>query len=278
MTTLFAGVTTMRAKALCLSERIDVRALESTTRLSPSAPLCFSAGAAGACVVFRYGVVVLINIAPLEEATLLAQLQAFLGEPFPKPETEELEISIAADDAVSANLNEGVGEMVHSAALVVPDLTVERVQVIAEILARSVALGRYEAAVRDSAAAVDSWALALQSGRDASAFQKQLLKNLGSTILIQSAMTSRVEIGDKPELLWERPDLERLYLRLEDEFELQERDKTLERKLALLSSTAEMLINLVDNKHAHRLEWYIIILIVAEMVITILSIVFNLPH
>jgi len=272
---LFAGVTTMRARALCLSERLDVRALESTTRLSPSAPLAFSAGAAGACVVFRYGVVVFVNVAPLEEATMLAQLQAFLGEPFAKPETEELEISIAADDAVATT---PVGEMVHSSALVVPDLTVERVQVIAEILARSVALARYEAAVRDSSAAIEGWAQALQSGRDAGSFQKQLLKNLGSTILIQSAMTSRVEIGDKPELLWERPDLERLYLRLEDEFELQERDKTLERKLALLSSTAEMLINLVDNKHAHRLEWYIIILIVAEMLITIATIIFNIPH
>ncbi len=271
---LFAGVTTMRARATCLSERIDVRALESSSRLSPSAPLCFSAGSAGACVVFRYGVAVFINVAPLEEATLLAQLQAFAGEPFARPETEELEITIADD----VDAETPVGEMVHSSALVVPDLTVERVQVIAEILARSVALGRYEAAVKDSAAAVDSWAQALQNGRDARSFQKQLLKNLGGTILIQSAMTSRVEIGDKPELLWERPDLERLYLRLEDEFELQERDKTLERKLALLSSTAEMLINLVDNKHAHRLEWYIIILIVAEICITIGTLIFGASH
>jgi uncharacterized Rmd1/YagE family protein len=275
MTTLFAGVSTMRARALCISERIDVRALESTTRLSPSAPLCFSAGAGGAAVVFRYGVVVFVNVAPLEEATLLSQLQAFLGEPFAKPETEELEIRIAADDAATAT---PVGEMVHSSALVVPGLTVERVQVIAEILARSVALARYEAAVRDSAAAVESWAQALQSGRDAGAFQKQLFKNLGSTILIQSSMTSRVEIGDKPELLWERPDLERLYLRLEDEFELQERDKTLERKLALLSSTAEMLINLVDNKHAHRLEYYIIGLIVVETLIALYTVIAGVGH
>ena len=272
---LFAGVTTMRARALCLSERLDVRALESTTRMSPSSPLAFSAGAAGVCVAFRYGVVVFVNVAPLEEATMLAQLQAFLGEPFAKPETEELEISIAADDAVAAV---PVGEMVHSSALVVPDLTVERVQVIAEILARSVALARYEAAVKDSSTAIEGWAQALQNGRDTRSFQKQLLKNLGSTILIQSAMTSRVEIGDKPELLWERPDLERLYLRLEDEFELQERDKTLERKLALLSSTAEMLLNLVDNKHAHRLEWYIISLIIAEICITIGTLIFGSTH
>jgi uncharacterized Rmd1/YagE family protein len=141
-----------------------------------------------------------------------------------------------------------------------------------------VALARYEAAVRDSAAAVESWAQALQSGRDAGAFQKQLFKNLGSTILIQSSMTSRVEIGDKPELLWERPDLERLYLRLEDEFELQERDKTLERKLALLSSTAEMLINLVDNKHAHRLEYYIIGLIVVETLIALYTVITGGSH
>ena len=272
---MFPSATALRVRALCLGERIDVRALESTSRLSTQAPLCLTAGEHGAMVVFRYGAAVLFNVSPLEEASVVALLAQFVGDPFAKPETEELEIRIVADGAIETA--DAVAGTV-SQALNVSSLTVERLQVIAEILARSVALARYEAAVRESYAAMEGWAQALQQGRGARSFQKQLQKNLGATIVIQSAMTGRIEIDDKPEMLWERPDLERLYLRLEDEYELRERDKILERKLSLIASTAEMLLNLVDNKHAHRLEWYIIALIVVEMVITLATIAFDLPH
>jgi len=274
-TPLFPGVSAVRARALYLGERIDVRALEATARLSPVSPLVLTAGERGVAVFFRYGVVVLFNVAPLEEAGFVTQLKSFVGEPFPKPETEDLEIRIA-DDAPADRAESAIGTA--SQALTVAALTVERVQVIAEILARSVALSRYEAAVRESYAAMEGWAQGLQRGIKRNAFEAQLRKNLGSTILIQSAMTGRIEIDDKPELLWERPDLERLYLRLEDEFELRERDKVLERRLGLISSTAEMLLNLSDNKHAHRLEWYIIILILAEMAITLVTMALGIAH
>lgn len=272
---LFPGAATVRARALYLGERIDVRALEATARLSPVSPLVLTAGERGVAVFFRYGVVVLFNVPPLEEAGFVTQLKSFVGEPFAKGETEDLEIRVA-DDAPADRAGSAIGTT--SQALTVPTLTVERVQVIAEILARSVALSRYEAAVRESYSAMEGWAQGLQRGIKRNSFEAQLRKNLGSTILIQSAMTGRIEIDDKPELLWERPDLERLYLRLEDEFELRERDKVLERRLGLISSTAEMLLNLSDNKHAHRLEWYIIILILAEMAITLVTMALGIAH
>ncbi len=265
-TPLFPGATSVIARALYLGERLDVKALEATARLSPMTPLCLAAGERGCMVCFRYGVVVLFNVAPLEEASALAQLKSFVGEPFDKPDTEDLELKIAPEQTSAES------------PLTIASPTVERIQVVAEILARSVALARYEATVRESFSTMEGWAHALQQGRKAPSLQKQLLKNLGKTIVIQSAMTGRIEIDDKPELLWERPDLERFYLRLEDEFELHERDKVLERKLSLISSTAEMLINLVDNKHAHRLEWYIIGLIVAEIIITLVTIAFGIAH
>jgi uncharacterized Rmd1/YagE family protein len=280
-TPLFPGASAVRARALYLGERIDVRALEATQRLSPLSPLVLAAGERGVAVFFRYGVVVFFNVAPLEDAGFVTQLRSFVGEPFAKPETEDLEIRIAddapADRADRADRTDSA-IVTTSQALTVAALTVERVQVIAEILARSVALSRYEAAVRESYAAMEGWAQGLQRGHKRNAFEAQLRKNLGSTILIQSAMTGRIEIDDKPELLWERPDLERLYLRLEDEFELRERDKVLERRLGLISSTAEMLLNLSDNKHAHRLEWYIIVLILGEMAITLITLALGIAH
>ena len=74
---------------------------------------------------------------------------------------------------------------------------------------------------------------------------------------------------EKPELLWEHPELERLYHRLEGEYELSERHMALERKLDLLSKTAETLLGLLSTKRSLRVEWYIVILIVFEILLTL---------
>ena len=271
-TPLFHGATSVKVRALYLCERIDVRALESASRLTPVLPLAIQAGDHGAAVIFRYGVVVFFHVSPLEEVSIIDSMKKLVGESFAKPELEEIEIRVVPENS------EGRQDVVEGNVLTVAELSVERVQLIAEILARTVALARYESVVKESWSAIENWAQALQEGKSANALAKQLLKNLGSTIVIQSSMTGRIEIDDKPEILWDRPDLERIYLRLEDEYELKERDKALERKLALISSTAEMMINLVDNRHAHRLEWYIIILILVEIVITLGTIAFGIAH
>lgn len=269
---LFLGATTVRARALYLGERIDVRSLETTSRITPVLPLVINAGERGCAVIFRYGVVALFNVAPLEEVALLDTLRRLVGDAFAKPEIEEIEIRVVPDR------QDGRADAVEGNVLTVAELSVERVQLVAEILARTVALARYEGVMRESVAAIETWAHALQQGRDASTLEKNLIKNLGATIVIQSSMTGRIEINDKPEILWERNDLERIFVRLQDEFELKERDIALERKLALISSTAEMLLNLVDNRHSRRLEWYVILLILLEIVISLVTIAFGFNH
>jgi required for meiotic nuclear division protein 1 len=76
-------------------------------------------------------------------------------------------------------------------------------------------------------------------------------------------------VGEKPDPLWERPDLERLYLRLEDEYELRERLLALERKLSLVSRTAETALELMQHDSSHRVEWYIVALIVVEILLSV---------
>jgi hypothetical protein len=71
---------------------------------------------------------------------------------------------------------------------------------------------------------------------------------------------------DRP---WELPGLTRLFTRLEDEYELSERKVAVDRKLDLISRTVETLVDLLQNKRALRVEWYIVILIVIEIFLTL---------
>jgi len=82
-------------------------------------------------------------------------------------------------------------------------------------------------------------------------------------------MVGHVEIGDKPEVLWERPDLERLFAKLEDDLEIIERNSALKQKLDLVYKTAETMLGLLQDKRSLHVEWYIVILIVIEIFITL---------
>lgn len=85
-------------------------------------------------------------------------------------------------------------------------------------------------------------------------------------LLIQQTMFGTVEVGEKPDLVWDHPELDRLYLRLEDKYELRERLVALEQKLTLISRTVETTLSPLQSKSSHR-QWYIVILIVIEVVL-----------
>ena len=71
------------------------------------------------------------------------------------------------------------------------------------------------------------------------------------------------------ETLKSNPELERLYAKLEDEYEIEERHRALERKLDLISRTAETVLDLLQTQRSIRVEWYIVILIVIEILLTL---------
>src|SRR5512143_1951922 len=88
-----------------------------------------------------------------------------------------------------------------------------------------------------------------------------------SAMLVQHRVSGRVAVAEKPDVVWDRQDLERLYARLQDEYELKERAEALSRKLSVIAETAEVLTDIIDTKRSLRLEIAIVVLIAIELVI-----------
>ena len=74
-------------------------------------------------------------------------------------------------------------------------------------------------------------------------------------------------MGEKPDIAWDDPGLDRFYERLSAEYELVERERALSRKLDLISQAAQTVLDLFNQRQSIRVEWYIVILIVVEIVI-----------
>ncbi|MEJ1967112.1 MAG: RMD1 family protein [Rhizomicrobium sp.] len=86
-------------------------------------------------------------------------------------------------------------------------------------------------------------------------------------LLTQHRVSGRIAFGEKPDVLWERPELERFYARLEDEYEIVERGTLLNGKLGVIGSAAQTFTDLIDTARSARLELLIVVLILAELVI-----------
>jgi uncharacterized Rmd1/YagE family protein len=253
----------VNVRALLVGDRIDTAGLEVADALS-TAPLAYRAGKGGFVVVFRYGVVVLVNLEQKEERDFLRSLRGRIASPFKTREDETAVVETAAEDQIPPGGPIGVKE-----------ISLDRLILVAYALSDSVVLAHDE---RDVAAVFDQiepFARELAEQGRISVRRNTVLKLIGNALLAQHRLSGRVAVGEDPDLLCDRPDLERLYSRLKDEYELAERVEGINNKLTVIAETARALTDLMDSQRGLRLELMIVLLIVFEIGITLTQIFFG---
>jgi required for meiotic nuclear division protein 1 len=240
-----------------VGERIDLRSFTAMQTLATN-PLTIST-AGGVITLYRYGVVVFFDVSPTDQAAFLTELRPLVANPYAAPETESLDIRIEASGR----------EGVTAGVAALESATVERLQIVADVLSKSALLSLYERSVAGEFDRIEPLAAELNRSGRIRSNSRELLKKLGSMLLVEQRMVGRAEITEKPEVLWEHPQFEGLFARLEDEFEITDRHTALERKLNLISQTAHTVLELLGSKHSLRVEWYILMLIVLEILLTV---------
>ena len=257
---LFQGVETIQARATFVGQRLDLRVFENTTQLA-ALPLTVSAGSHGVAVLFRYGVIVFFGLQSAEIISFLDDVRSLIIEHFSAPESGQVELVLSPAEP----------EGMKQGRIRVQDFSLQRLQIVADVMAKSVVLGHYETSLAQHFDRIEPVAASLNQGIRAGPKGRELLQHIGDVLMIEGKMIGRVEVSEKPELIWDYPEHERLYLRLGDEYELSERHIALERKLALISKTAETVLSITQAKHTLRVEWYIVFLILIEIVITLVE-------
>ena len=254
--------TRFTARALLVGDRIDTAGLERPDMLA-SLPLAFRVGGKGMAALFRFGVAVMVGLTPLEEEHLLDQLKPRISGRRARSDDEPAILEIAVDE----NAPSGAGD-----TLPIKSHSPQRFLVIADALAKTVALARDEREVNAVFDVIEPFAAELaRSGRPPFR-RRSMLRLIGQALLAQHRVSGRVAVEEKPDVLWDRPDLERLYARMEDEYELKERAGTLKRKLDVIVETAHALTDIIDADRATRLEATVVLLIVLELVASIVQI------
>jgi uncharacterized Rmd1/YagE family protein len=245
-----------RVKALLLSDRIDTVNLEHNGVVS-TAPLTFKFGSEGFVTLFRYGVAVISGLSAAEEQQVLSSLRPRLIRPVNPVEEEAALIEIAPDRDE---------QILPGGPIMLRTMTPEHLIVIADALSKSVVLARDEREVAAVFELTEPFARQLAERGSAGASRRAILKQIGNALLVQHRLSGRVAVAEKPDVVWDRADLDRLYARLDDEYELQERAEALTRKLTVVAETAEVLTDIIDTRRSLRLEIIVVVLIAVELI------------
>ena len=240
--------------ALHLGDRINTVGYDG--EILSAVPLAVRNGQNGVAVLFRYGVAVLIGFTAEEEAAFLQKIATRIVGRLGVAEEENafVEIAAGAEDQISAGGPIALG-----------DMSLPRMLIVADALAKSVALASDERDVTKVFGVIEPFAVELAAHGRTRRNRIEILKLVGNALLVQHRVSGRVAVAEKPDALWDRPDLERLYARLEDEYELKERVETLDRKLAVIADTAETLADIIDTRRSLRLEVIVVLLIAIEI-------------
>jgi len=250
------------ARALLLGDRIDTAGLERADMISAT-PLAFHAGTHGFVALYRFGVAVMIGLSPLEEEDVLQRVKLRVSGPHEHIDDETASLEIGGDE----------DKIAPGGAIIIKDLSSERLLILADALAKTVSLGRDEREVNAVFDVVEPFAAKLALTGRPPWKRRSMLRLIGQTLLVQHRVSGRVAIEEKPDVLWDQPTLERLYARLEDEYELKERAQTLKNKLDVIGETARALTDMIDADRATRLEVIIVALICAEILLTVTQMV-----
>ena len=258
LATTAVPATTMRVRALQLGERIDLKGLEREDAFS-SDPLAFRTQSGGSVMIFKSGAAVFFGLNPIEEEDLIRGLGDRIVFQLDEREIETAQLVIKpGDDELLSS----------SGAIQLKNAEPNRLLLVAEVLAVSVALAYDERRIAKAFERITPIAESLAKRELPTAPQAELLEQIGEALLIQQRMASRVDLDEKPDVLWDHPELERFWAKLVDEYDLPQRARAIDRKLVVIRETADTIVDLISTRTSHRLEWYIIALIALEIALS----------
>jgi uncharacterized Rmd1/YagE family protein len=153
------------------------------------------------------------------------------------------------------------------------EMTVEAVEpwhpeILATVLAKSVALERVEASLDAALDRFEERLERLEKGR-LETNDSVLAQDAARILRLEHDSISYLGILDKPDLTWNNDEAEKLYLALSRQFELKDRNDAVRRKSEVLKDINGTFSDLAHARRSVRLEWIVILLIAFEILMAL---------
>ncbi|MBM3198286.1 MAG: sporulation protein RMD1 [Chlamydiae bacterium] len=219
---------------------------------------------AGDVFYFSYGTIVFWGLTPEDEEVYITYAKQFEQEPNQKIEIDEFsyvhgeKMNIEEDEIVLQNKS------------ILTKLS------ISHGLAQSVKLMVFEELIQQTILSSKNLPKELAQKGKIPLSRKEISRRMGELFIKRSFINLHSEILDVPEFFWDYPELEPFYRRTAHYLDVHKRVDALNKRLTVVHELFEMLSDALNHQHSSRLEWIIIILIVIEVILAVLTDIFDI--
>jgi len=210
--------------------------------------------------VFSFGSIVFLNFAHHEIADLINYLKNI--------ENDLSNATLDYFDDYNLVIDPQQTFSVNYDQMTIPELKEFHVEIIAVVLAKSTALDRIEVGINKLLDNIEDIINFLEKGH-LNISDERLAKVSGKILSFKYNTISYVMLLDKPNITWINEESQNLYTEMENLFELRDRYEKTRHKTETLLDITDVFTGLAHAKRGTRLEWMVIILIFAEIVLSI---------
>jgi uncharacterized Rmd1/YagE family protein len=211
-------------------------------------------------IAYDFGAVVFFDGEAAREACVKALVSRFKEEPHP-PLTEDLTIEVKPGAAIEVSFDK----------IVVGDLSPSVMGVVGLLLAQSAAMDYYDEDVEDILERTGRISRSLQARGRLYGPVRDLLQFIGSCIQTKNGIIETLALFDKPDVTWEVEVIDRLYVRLRETLEIEDRFRALEYKLRMIQENLVLLVDLSRQRHTIWLETAVLALILLELIVMVVQ-------
>lgn len=219
-----------------------------------------------AVYLFSFGSLVFINCQPHEITDIVSYLHRI------EPNLHTANIFEFTDDYVLA-ADAGQPPALNNDYMVTEQVQGFQEEIVATVLAKSVALDRIEAQIGVLLDEVEDIITYLEEGR-LTVSDRQLAQLSGRILGFKYNTISYIMLLDKPDIAWISEEADALYAELSTIFELDGRYEIIRHKTHTLMDITEVFSGLSHARRGTLLEWAVIILIAIEICLSLFEIFF----
>lgn len=257
----------LSARAYYVGNELKIAEIDKRTELQPIVRkrdfLVYELAGETYAFAYSFGVWVFIGYDPKLEKSYIKKYARFVDGPQEKHLIEEY--TVALDDTLEK-------ESVEFDKIKLKSLDMEKVMLLSEVLAQSVAMDHFDALSGEMGGRLEKVNIGLASRGRLLARPKGVTQLIATNNLIMQLIISRLSILDAPEVVWEKEEYDRLYTSLRSQFDLDDRFKTIEAKLSFIQNNSQFFLDLLQGRTAERLELAILVVIVFETFLVLLQI------
>jgi uncharacterized Rmd1/YagE family protein len=229
--------------------------------------LLVGAGGERYALAFDFGGVVFVGIEEEVRKKVIDRVLRLLPPEPSSPIPESFLIEVRETPSVEVRFDR----------VIVREVTIPIIDVVAEMVAQSVAMDYYAKDVDEIEAQFDQIVVALRTVARTPPV-RQLTKFIGICIAVRNDVISTLALFDKPDDTWENEELDRLWDGLRRILEIDDRYRSLEAKLRLFQENLVVLVDLARQRHTLVLEWAVVLLILFELVLMVWQTIFASGH